>query len=180
MDDIVLLARKENKEQLEEIINQIKAQIEVRDLGELEWFLGIRVVRNRREGKIWLLQDAYIDKIAYKFGCTHFTKTFTPLPYIPGPNTGPPLSPESQKEYSELLGSALYPGVITRADIALATSVLANFAVNPTNEHLFLGKQLVAIYTIRNTLPFSIPQRTVAPVLMSSSLFATRPLLMTP
>jgi hypothetical protein len=41
-----------------------------RDLEDLKWFLGVRVIRDRPNRKLWLYQDAYINKIASKF---HFT-----------------------------------------------------------------------------------------------------------
>ena len=37
-------------------------------LGELEWFLGIRVLRVRQKRLLWLSQEAYIEKMANKFG----------------------------------------------------------------------------------------------------------------
>lgn len=37
-------------------------------LGELEWFLGIRVLRDRQKRLLWLSQEAYIEKMANKFG----------------------------------------------------------------------------------------------------------------
>lgn len=33
-------------------------------LGDLKWFLGIRVMRNSSERKLWLRQDSYIKKIS--------------------------------------------------------------------------------------------------------------------
>ena len=36
---------------------------EMRDLGELHWFLNVKVLRDRRQRKLWLSQSAYIDKI---------------------------------------------------------------------------------------------------------------------
>jgi hypothetical protein len=39
----------------------------MRALEELEWFLGIRVIRDRDARKLWLCQDSYIVKITAKF-----------------------------------------------------------------------------------------------------------------
>jgi hypothetical protein len=33
----------------------------MKDLGELKWFLGVRVVRDRPNRKLWLCQDSYIE-----------------------------------------------------------------------------------------------------------------------
>ena len=42
----------------------------MRDIGELKWFLGIQVICDRIQRKIWLCQDLYINKIAYTFYLT--------------------------------------------------------------------------------------------------------------
>jgi len=36
-------------------------------LGELKWFLGIYVLRNRSQRLLWLSQEAYIEKIANQY-----------------------------------------------------------------------------------------------------------------
>ena len=40
---------------------------EMRDMGPLNWFIGIRVIRDRHQRKIWLCQDSYIEKITKTF-----------------------------------------------------------------------------------------------------------------
>jgi hypothetical protein len=37
---------------------------------EAKHFLGIRIVRDRAQRKLWLVQDSYIDKMAEKFNIT--------------------------------------------------------------------------------------------------------------
>jgi hypothetical protein len=45
------------------------------------WFLGIRIIRNRATKQLWLYQDSYIDKITIKFHLNEAKKTLiTPLP----------------------------------------------------------------------------------------------------
>ena len=39
-------------------------------MGEATQFLGIRIIRNRQERKLWICQDSYIEKIAHKFHLT--------------------------------------------------------------------------------------------------------------
>jgi hypothetical protein len=36
-------------------------------LGELKWFLGIYMLRNRSQRLLWLSQEAYIEKIANQY-----------------------------------------------------------------------------------------------------------------
>ena len=43
------------------------ARYDFKDLKDLKWFLGIRVIRDRQNRKLWLCQDAYIERIASRF-----------------------------------------------------------------------------------------------------------------
>lgn len=46
---------------------QINAVFPIRRLGELYYYLSIRIVRDRSKRQLIVVQDAYIDKIATKF-----------------------------------------------------------------------------------------------------------------
>jgi hypothetical protein len=48
-------------------------EYEMREIGELQWFLGIRILRDRVERKLWLYQDSYISKITSKFSLQNET-----------------------------------------------------------------------------------------------------------
>ena len=54
MDDIILLFRHKDISRAEEFIADLKRLYEMNDLGELQWFLGIRILRNRAARKLWL------------------------------------------------------------------------------------------------------------------------------
>jgi Reverse transcriptase (RNA-dependent DNA polymerase) len=69
-DDIVALCTKSNVAKLREFETRLLKRLEMRALEDLKWFLGIRILRNRSERKIWLCQDSYLCKIAAKFGLT--------------------------------------------------------------------------------------------------------------
>lgn len=56
---------------------------EIRDQGELIWFLDIRMFRDRPTQRLWLTLDAYIDKIVAAFNLDHAPKTYTPLSSAP-------------------------------------------------------------------------------------------------
>ena len=48
-------------------------------MGEAKWFLGIRILRDRQKGLIWLCQDAYIASMAAKYHLTDMRKIEVPL-----------------------------------------------------------------------------------------------------
>lgn len=122
-------------------IDAIKAELmevyPMRDCGPVSWFLGIRVIRNRPERKIYLCQDAYIERMVHS------------LKHPPAPNVDYPLSPYCDlspstgevdeavvKEYQRLIGAINWAAVATRPDIAHAVSVLASHLSNPSRRHL--------------------------------------------
>jgi len=49
------------------------------DLGPAEYFIGVRITRNRKEGTITLCQDAYISKILKRYGMENCYLVNTPM-----------------------------------------------------------------------------------------------------
>ena len=68
VDDFVILYRAEDKEKFIQFESALLATYEIRSLGNLSWFLGIRVIRS--DDKLYLCQDSYIEKIAEKYSTT--------------------------------------------------------------------------------------------------------------
>ena len=64
VDDIAAFYHARNRNSFEEFKKALFEAYTTRDMGELKWFLGIRILRDRSERKIWTLQDSYIEKIA--------------------------------------------------------------------------------------------------------------------
>jgi Reverse transcriptase (RNA-dependent DNA polymerase) len=137
VDDIVLLARKEHREEMEGIKAKLSKKYEMRDLGELRWFLNIRIIRDRQQRKLWLCQDSYVDKIVKKFNLEHGVKAYTPLslPRSEFVKYDGKATPQDLHAYQERIGSIIYPSIITRIDIAAAASLLATFMTNPSPRH---------------------------------------------
>jgi hypothetical protein len=107
----------------------------MRDLGELSWFLGIRVIRDRVQKKLWLCQDSYIRKIATTFHLTDRKPPATPLATEElTPNTEQATTQEIYL-YQRKVGSLLYATTITRADAARAANKLSEFLMNPSGRH---------------------------------------------
>jgi hypothetical protein len=71
VDDIILLSRKERAKQAAKLKTDLMARYEMRDLGPVQWFLGIRVTRDREKCKVYLCQDSYIDQVAHRYHLTN-------------------------------------------------------------------------------------------------------------
>ncbi len=139
VDDIVFIYRKEHLAQAEAAITGLKRQFEMTDCGELKWFLGIHVVRNRQKRLLWLSQAAYIEKVANESGIDLSTRPpETPMAeteLLPTPTDYPQASPASVTQYQGKVGSILYAAITTRPDVAFAASRLARFNSNPSQIH---------------------------------------------
>ena len=112
--------------------SKIKSLFEMRDLGEVSYFLGIKI--SRVNGGLFLSQEVYINKLLLKFKMDNCASINTPLEIKPPRGT----SGESVlgvKPYKELIGSLMYACMATRPDICVAVNHFSQFQVNPTTEH---------------------------------------------
>ena len=51
----------------------------IRYIGQLHWFLDIRVIHDRKQRKIWLCQDSYIKKISKSFNLQYMKPARIPM-----------------------------------------------------------------------------------------------------
>ena len=64
IDDIVVVFEKERRQYAEQLINLLKVKYKMTGGSDLQWFLGIEVIRDRKERIIQLSQASFIDKMA--------------------------------------------------------------------------------------------------------------------
>src|SRR5437667_2397239 len=123
----------------------IKQKYEIRELNEFKWFLNIRIIRDRQQRKLWLCQDAYIDKIVRKYHLEHARRAHTPLSQgiQLEPYTGQATDNEIHA-YQQRVGSITYSGVSVRPDVAHAARQLAEFLTNPSPRHLMEVERVIA------------------------------------
>jgi hypothetical protein len=120
---------------LQEFKEMIRSKYEIKDLGELTWFLGIRIIRDEPQKKLWLCQDAYIEKIANSFNLKEFPRVYTPMTTdVMLPSQGE-ASKQQVYAYQRKVGSLLYATSITRPDVARTASKPPEFLLNPSRQH---------------------------------------------
>jgi hypothetical protein len=137
VDDIVAIYNSSNKHKMDEFEHKLTSIYEIRCLGPCTYFLGIRVVRDRENRKLWLLQDTYIDKLKDKYQVEFSSKApSTPLPdgeLVPYERQA---TPSQIHHFQQKVGSINFAAVQTRPDIAKAASSLSRFLTNPSPTHL--------------------------------------------
>eukprot|EP00170_Pyropia_yezoensis_P003693 contig_15515_g3704 len=113
----------------------IKDKHEVRDQGELTDFLGMRIVRDRKNKTLELSSPGHTMALIKRFGMEHANPTLVPM--IKGIDlrrTGENILGDATA-YMEVVGGLLYLSTSTRPDLALAAGKLAQYMKLPEQHH---------------------------------------------
>ena len=140
VDDLIIFGKDLNS------VNALEAQLseeyETKDLGELKYFLGIQVHRDRERKIIRISQPGYNRTILERFGMQDSKPASTPI------STGARLTKATvtdtltdQKEYQSMIGSIMYAMLATRPDLAQCIQQTSQFSQTPTTTHEKAVKQ---------------------------------------
>lgn len=66
MDDILLAGKSGRR--IQEVKSALAERFDVKDLGELNHFLGVKIVLDHKAGTIWIDQPTYTEGVLKKFG----------------------------------------------------------------------------------------------------------------
>ncbi|KAL1952723.1 hypothetical protein VTO42DRAFT_4411 [Malbranchea cinnamomea] len=140
----------------DEVVTALRTKYELCDMGNLEWFLNIRITRDRPNRHMWLTQDSYIDKIVKEFGPSDGIKVRTPLSRDSSAYKAYEgvASNEDVYYYQRRIGSLIYPAFMTRPDIAHEASLLVRFMTNPSPFHCSEADRLICY--LRDTKDLSV------------------------
>ena len=144
VDDITVLYEKRYTREVDDFEKMLFETYEMRKIGELEWFLGIKIIRDRTSRQLWLSQESYIEKVLNKFNLTDQQRRYeTPLPIEALVKHTGQASPQEIYSYQQRVGSVNFPSVITRPDIANASSKLSEHLMNPSPHHMELVNRVI-------------------------------------
>jgi len=137
VDDIVVAFRKGQAAIAQDLIQSLQSRYKLTGGAELQWFLGIEIVRDRSRGLIWLSQSSYVEKIARLAERTDLAHTvpMSSTELLPREQAQGRALPHEVNRFQRKIGSLLYAAVTTRPDIAFAVSRLARFDTNPSSIH---------------------------------------------
>jgi Reverse transcriptase (RNA-dependent DNA polymerase) len=130
VDDMIITGN--DVEEMKEHEGKLSKEFEMKNLGGLKYFLGIKVLRSK-EGII-LSQRKYILDLLAEVGMLDCKPVDTPV--IQNGKLGENMSrtPTNKERYQRLVGKLIYLSH-TRSDIAYAVSFVSQFMHNPCEEH---------------------------------------------
>nr|CAD1821571.1 unnamed protein product [Ananas comosus var. bracteatus] len=129
VDDIILTGN--NQKVIEDVKKWLKTMFDIKDLGELRYFLGIEVARSKKG--IFLSQRKYTLDLL-KETCKLASKPLgTPVDIHPDLKKGELI--DNVGLYQRLVGRLIYL-TITRPDISYAVSLVSQFMHSPQTSHM--------------------------------------------
>ena len=129
---------------MKSIKEKLLSRFDIKDLGKLSYFLGMSIIQNKEENKIWMGQPMYTGKILTKMDMDNCKPVKTPVD--PGNRLVKATEDEDvldQQSYQLLVGSLMYLVTCTRPDIADAVSTLARFCSKPNQSHWTAAKRVL-------------------------------------
>jgi len=138
VDDMILTGNDE--EEIMSLKEKLFEEFEMKDLGELRYFLGIEVLRT--EDGIFISQRKYILDLLAETGMADCKPAETPMVEKHGLKIEEGGKPANREQYQRLVGKLIYLAH-TRPDIAYAVGVVSQFMHKPQEEHLDAALRIV-------------------------------------
>jgi len=129
----------------------LKQEFEMKDLGELRYFLDIEVIQSPKG--IWILQRQYALNKLFKYGMTGCKPISIPLEQNVKLNANEGDLVEDTTMYRRIVGSLIYM-TITRLDLSYAVGVVSQFMQTPRKPHLDAVRRILRY--IKHTLQCGI------------------------
>jgi hypothetical protein len=148
VDDLFLTG---NENLITDCKKKLASKFELKDLGQMHYFLGLEVCQN--PGEICLSQGKYASKILKRFGMMDCKSMTTPM------TTNPKLLCDTLLEimdstlYRQMIGSLMYL-TNTRLDICFAVNTLSQYMVEPKHVYLIAAKHVMRY--LKGTIEYGI------------------------
>jgi len=126
VDDLILAAS--NKQEMQAFKKTMAEKFAMKDLGALERYMGLKIVRDRSKRTISISQARYINNLLEWFGLSDAHPVATPLEVghcLTALQDSSSTSPDVP--YPQLIGTLMYIMVCSRPEICHALSVLTRY-----------------------------------------------------
>ena len=146
VDDLLLAAT--TTDQIEWMKKRLAERFEMKDLGEARVCLGLEITRVRKDKKLYLTQESYMEMILGRFGMCESKPAPTPIEEARSPETRLEIVSDDDEKatgvpYREVIGSLMYLMIATRPDICYAVGKLSKFCEDPQQKHWIAAKRVL-------------------------------------
>jgi hypothetical protein len=131
VDDMVVTG--DDSCEIKALQEYLATKFEMKDLGQLKYFLGIEVARSKRG--VFLSQQKYVLDLLTETGMLACKPAETPIEMNHNLGIFPDQTPTDRGRYQRLVGRLIYLSH-TRPDLAYAVSVVSQFMHAPSEQHM--------------------------------------------
>ena len=127
VDDLMIFGK--NITDIEDLKAQLNAKYEMKDLGELKYFLSVQVHLDRERKLIHVNQSSYHQMILERFGMVNSKPANMPL--LSGARLMKATISDvlvDQKDYQQMVGSLMYVMLATRPDFAQCIEQISQYS----------------------------------------------------
>jgi len=151
VDDTIIAFHKEDKDEWFQDKKSIGKTFSIKDMGECNWILNMKVIRNRVQRTITLSQQAYVERILKQFALHDNRTVHTPMDsnHLLWKTMDNykydviPLTKEENELYRSLVGALLYLANTTRIDITYAVGQLCRYTSKACVHHIAAAKRVL-------------------------------------
>lgn len=145
VDDVISAFPKAHEHIWLEDKRKICESFSIKDLGDCEWVLKVKIIRERNNKILYLSQEAYVERLLAKRGMSECKSTKTPYwttDLSPQQNkmNVEKLNEEEVTLYRGIVGDLIYTVIRTRVDMAYITGLLARYQNETCNYHMHAAK----------------------------------------
>lgn len=134
VNDIILGGKGEAK--LNAVKKGLSQYLEMKDLGPLHHFLGVKIVQRREVGLIWIDQPLYTEKILQRYGMLNCKPVITPVNQDVKLVASVDADDKCDQPMDQaIVGCLLYLATKKRPDIAYAVNSVARFSAKLNKVH---------------------------------------------
>jgi hypothetical protein len=155
VDDILILGKDRTK--IQDLKRQLFNRFDMSDMGALEYFLGIKVTRDRKLCTLQIDQSGYIYKMLDMFRMKDAKEKNTPLDTYAQLQRQSDDKAGNEHEFRQIIGCLMYAMVATRPDIAAAVGILSQFCNGPAEKHIMAAKGILRY--LKKTADYSLQYR---------------------
>lgn len=134
-----MLIMAEGETAIKQIFDMLCEQFKLKELGDVAYFLGCRIIRDHDNHTVHMVQDGCINRLKERFHLENALPAHTPFPAntkLEKAEDGYVASKHLVKQYNKAVGSIMWPATITRMETAWYASQLAKYLANPTKHHM--------------------------------------------
>ena len=134
VEDLLVLS--ETKQDEHQALEDLRSSFPIKDLGEISYYLGCHITRDRKARTMMLDQQRYAQTVTERFGIQKTSVIPVPTGKAPlskadGPQNNAEIAEMRGISYREAVGALMWVANMTRPDLAYTAHTLAKFGDNP-------------------------------------------------